>query len=509
VRELFYSFEGALSAGLNPRKVKRDRNYLDKCYGWEPVEEGLRGETAISNPVSGSFHDEAQFLEGEGLYLLDYTQDSDETASIKPVTGWTLGSDILTTGTVDKADGDSGSVEVVSDGLPFWCVEREGIWLFGNSSVFLTNSGIYSGWVGGDQSIARVPRSVCLVGDRLAMGGFQTSLGWATDLWSAVWEEWQRTTPEFAADGSTMDDGWVMLGPKAGGAADFPWAFELTLMAEYLAVELKPTILRLIRDREIDFVKVPRGVVLGLMEHNSGLMIYGSEGVWRWTSDGRLQEVLPKGIASRTAFCGTAYDHYFVDTEEHLWRITTDGVQKLWYDVWIDDLTQASIRMFMYRPNKWVYITDGSTTYAYNGSGMWKSIYTPNSVLQQGELYGTVSAGDTTRYFESTPRDVSLNAYKKLNHVEVQFVGCTSMTVQGAVKSSQSSAAVYGPAIPINTEGVAYIGLAGVTVGVKVSCTASADAMIYNVRAGYHKVDRRYNRGLEEGQLYKRGAEDY
>lgn len=508
MREIFYSYEEALTNGLRNKKLKRDKRFLISCYGLEPTEEGLRGEPTISNPISGSYHAEAQILEADTPLMIDYTQDSDETPSIKEVATatWTLGSDKLSSGQGESAADNTSQVSFVGDGLPLWQVEKDGLWLIGTEDCYVTNSAFYSpNWVVGVQASARVPIAGCIGWNRLLLGGLHTSLGYATSFWTAIWSEYLRNTSLYISDSSTMDSSWILIGPKHGGALDYPWALELCLLSEYKAADLQPTILRLIRDQEIRFVQVPRGTVLSLSPYRGDVLVYGTKGVWLLKEDLTFVEIHNRGIPSRTANTGDENNQFFIDHHSSLYHLGPEGIQELNYNIQLSNLTAASIKMFYYPADRWLYMSDGTTTYAHSGFGMWQSAYLPNSILRKsGKLYGTVSGGSTTKYFETTPsnlffptRDlpVSLGGIVKLNHVEIQHQGCTSITIQGGYRATPSDPTAYGPAVPTNLEDMAYIGLGGIMISTKVNCTADSDSVITNLRCGYQHADSRYTRG--------------
>ncbi len=88
-----------------------------------------------------------------------------------------------------------------------------------------------------------------------------------------------------------------------------------------------------------------------------------------------------KGLYSRWALAGTEEVHYYIDSDGELWRVDENASERLGYKEFLSQLMAYKTTANYDLRNGHVYFSDGTTTYVYNGRGLFSVGILPTSVF--------------------------------------------------------------------------------------------------------------------------------
>lgn len=118
-------------------------------------------------------------------------------------------------------------------------------------------------------------------------------------------------------------------------------------------------------ERPLDF----NGWVYALKKLGNKVIAYGENGVSALVPAGNaygLQSIYRLGLKGKHAVCGTDSEHYFVDVEGHLFRLS-DNLEKLDYSEYLSGLSSTLVMSFDCETGL-IYLCDGAQGYIYNPS---------------------------------------------------------------------------------------------------------------------------------------------
>lgn len=114
-----------------------------------------------------------------------------------------------------------------------------------------------------------------------------------------------------------------------------------------------------------------RGYVLALKQLQNDAIIYGTGGITRMYPSGvtfGFRNILPIGLKSKDAVCGTRAIHYFIDRNDQLWSLTDSEITFLGFEEYLSTLNNPHLFYdeFLTR----VIISDSQNGFIYTSSGL-------------------------------------------------------------------------------------------------------------------------------------------
>jgi hypothetical protein len=134
-----------------------------------------------------------------------------------------------------------------------------------------------------------------------------------------------------------------------------------------------------------------KGWVYGIKKLGSKVVVYGQNGVSFLLPSGvvfGLQTIHRIGLKGKHAYCGTDFEHFFLDVEGRLYKVG-EGIELLNYSEYLDTLG-TSVVMSYDEQNRLIYICDGLVGFIYSIAD--KSLGTgPINVTGLGSQSGTLT----------------------------------------------------------------------------------------------------------------------
>ncbi len=88
-----------------------------------------------------------------------------------------------------------------------------------------------------------------------------------------------------------------------------------------------------------------------------------------------------KGLYSRWALAGDDNNHFYIDSDGELWQVDSEGSKKLGYKEFLSQLTAYKTTASFDLRNGHVYFSDETTTYVYNGRGLFSVGILPSTIF--------------------------------------------------------------------------------------------------------------------------------
>lgn len=222
-----------------------------------------------------------------------------------------------------------------------------------------------------------------------------------------------------------------------------------------------------------------KGTVYAIMRHGEQAIVYGRNGVGVLLPNGLVFDVkplLPYGLKSKLAVCDTGEAHYFVDTQNRLWKLG-QGLELLDYREWLSTL--GSVIAITFNPDtRLLYISDGTIGYLYNvdSGSMGKGPATVTGIgLQGGTLYVVASGTMTIPNFAITTdiRDFGTRKAKTIRYLEVGVD--TTLTLEGSMDYRLEKHGSFASLdwYPFDSRGHCYLNCYGYEFRLKVRATSA------------------------------------
>ena len=200
--------------------------------------------------------------------------------------------------------------------------------------------------------------------NRLFLGGLSGTYFTGSAQWtSAMFPIWasaishprpQGRPEQYTSDSQTFGDNYVMWSDFAGGDYEVPFVTLLAMLGlpdSTTYDEINDAAQQDLEDGKTGMVQLKcQGAVLAIKQLGDNLVCYTEDKVIMLVPDEQYytqQEILSVGIKSRTAVGGNEAEHIFVDVADNLWKISSNGIERLRYNELMDNLTAADIVISM------------------------------------------------------------------------------------------------------------------------------------------------------------------
>ncbi len=516
VRETSYTVREAFTKGLRPyTDVPPGTSFLSTMKGMKATNRGLVDIRVPAFPVGGRTGTpySSIFFQGSELLLLD-TEDGQPGLFVVDQEAWTIGSDLLSTGTPPLASDNSTAYTLTYDGsIGMVGAEIDGTWFLCNGSEYLTNCQIYGGWVAGRISADPVPTAVCIFNNRMFFGGIVSSADYqSTDRWAAAKKAWllYSETDGAPGDHTNIDGSWIFWGSSGGGSFDQPFLLENVLLSGYQEREYVDALIAGFRDGSLGMAKVPwGGTVTYMRQLGSSIAIYTTLGIG-------LAAVTEKGLSflqiantkipGIMAVDGNEAQHVYVDKLGIVGYLSGEGNHReLDYREFLSSLATDARTAVVYdtregdfyvtlnasgTPRSWILTRDG---------GFTETDYPVTSIASvRDSLRAVVGSGTGTFSFTTHRKDSKLRGIKTVQTVELSQELCTVLKAQVGFRYAKGVAWDNSPLKPFNLEDVVYPTVSAVDFRIRVQGTYSTGASVDSIQVRWKTSDRRSVRGLTE-----------
>jgi hypothetical protein len=205
------------------------------------------------------------------------------------------------------------------------------------------------------------------------------------------------------------------------------------------------------------------GYVYQLLKLDNSVIAYGENGVSALTPNGvvwGLQGIYPIGVQCRTAIAGDDNEHFFVDSNYRLFRLTKDGIKLLDYSEYISSMVNPVLTLDS--ETGYLYICDGVHGYIYSsrfnsfGEG---PINVTGFGLQSGTTYVTAPSAISTPKFQITTDiyDMGTRKPKTITCVEVGVDLANYLEVMIEARVGNNLPFIESPWVLVNPDGRAWI----------------------------------------------------
>lgn len=241
-----------------------------------------------------------------------------------------------------------------------------------------------------------------------------------------------------------------------------------------------------------------RGSVLALRQLQNDAIIYGTHGVTRMSPSGvtfGFRDILPIGIKSKDAVCGTLAIHYFIDRNDQFWSITDDSVSFLGFEEYLAELRNPHLFYdeFLTR----VIISDARGGYIYTAAGLGGGYGNLTSYTYLEGALVTQSPGEILHpplEFCTDIIDLGRRGQKTLESVHVGTDTTERLFLAYDYRFSKSSTFSTTPWVIVNPSGVGFLKCAGEEFRIKLRSYHLTDFAIDYLNLNYKTTDQRFSR---------------
>lgn len=355
---------------------------LTECLRLRPTESGLREHNIITDPFSVHYYGWpfAQILRGTGATLLA----SSTALRLVNETDWST--QIIK---VHDYITEKGSYAFNSGGSWHMADAGKFIMLF-NGEVIIFASGAEAMF---DEAVKyhivsdRTVRTGCYFKGRILMAGFSPADFWS-DQWQSIMEELTET---LAFDISTvmgMEKNFVTWSAIGGGNVLDMFYPERAIKGLIESHELAdPQFLDYWRRNDCGMRPLTfQGETLCLKALETTVIAYGEDGISalapataEFPTFG-VRNVASIGVHSRGSIGGTTSIHILVDKEGVVWRMSSEGLERLGYEEYTADMLSESITVSIDTRENDIYISNGVQTLLITAFGASLCPYHPTSL---------------------------------------------------------------------------------------------------------------------------------
>lgn len=461
---------------------------------------GLSPAVTVSHPFP-------QIFKGSGGTLM---ASPNAIYSVSESTSWTVSKYTL----VDAYD--VGTEQSLLGGYSWHFADFGSTWMLvnGNAVVFKTAADTMFGAAANIRATSSImPQTCCAFRGRMVMGGFVGSTG----MWNERWETVLR---------SIFDLGLGIKFPSAPGT-NYVWWSQIGDGGLFLIYpdmyingligidtdkpygEDNQMFWDMVQRNEMGFMPMRwQGTVYKTLPLGNGIMVYGSNGVSympkRENTFG-LVDILPYGVAGRSAAGGTDKEHVFVDSSGTLWKIdenmANNGVaKKLGFTEFFDDMLGTDITISHDPLDDEYHIANSSLCYILSGDRLTGSTFlTTSTAVSLGVLVGLYSrpTSDTKDYAILTTDiiDLGIRGTKCLERVVISSINTAMVSVAVYWRNKSDAAWTLTPYRVTNNEGVAYFPISALEFKIVVRCTDYTKVDFDDVDLQFKVTDKRIVRG--------------
>jgi len=241
-----------------------------------------------------------------------------------------------------------------------------------------------------------------------------------------------------------------------------------------------------------------RGHVLALKQLQNDAIIYGTGGITRMIPSGHtfgFRDILPIGIKSKNAVCGSLAIHYFIDRNDQFWSLTDRDLNFLDFQEYLGTLQNPQLFYdeFLTR----VIISDADAGFIYTAAGLGGGYgnLTAYTYLEGNLL--TQSPGEILQdplEFATDIIDLGRRGQKTLESVHVGTDTDQRLFLAYDYRFSKSSQFVSTPWVIINPSGVGFLKCAGEEFRIKIRSYYLTEFAIDYININYKTTDQRFSR---------------
>jgi len=312
----------------------------------------------------------------------------------------------------------------------------------------------------------RTVNTGCYFKGRIMMAGFNPA-----DFWSAQWQSvMEELTETLAFDISTiMEREANLIAWSAIGGGD---VLDIFYPERAIKGLIKEAELGLTDPMFLDYWKrndcgmhpaTFQGEVLCVRQLGETVIAYGEDGI-SMLSPATVEfptfgvtHVASLGVHGRGAIGGDIHQQLLVDKAGVVWRMSSEGLQRLGYEEYTADMLDGTIVVSMDTREGEFYISDGNETLIVTPFGAGKSPYHPTSIeIVDGDLIGIFDTDESTEsILVSDVFDFRNSDLKTVTTVELGLRKGSEADVYIALDSRYDTHSAFTRSdwIPVNSEG--------------------------------------------------------
>lgn len=264
----------------------------------------------------------------------------------------------------------------------------------------------------------------------------------------------------------TLGDEHVVVEPSAGweGGVGLSWMSNWVWWSKIGYADFTVDHSNLSGRRPMDW----KGTVYEIIKLDNSVVVYGSNGITimkpsevHWG----MRTIQHIGITGKAAVVGTDTEHYFVDRQNELWKLSGEGLQRLNYSEFLSLLTIHRLTLDI--ETGLLYICDGTIGFVYStrvGSfGLGPSDVTGQG-SQDGLLYVTSNTGITYPKFSicTDIYDLGTRKPKTIEQIEVGTDLTNNLEVMVEARVKNKSNFFKSVWRLVNPSGIAYLPCYGI-----------------------------------------------
>jgi hypothetical protein len=348
----------------------------------------------------------------------------------------------------------------------------------------------------------------CSFRGRMIMGGFGGS-----GMWSSKWESFMK---------EMFDNSFGISFPSAPGTNYVWWsqigdgAFFLLypdLYTEGILAGRKETeyttggsiLYDIIERNEMGFMPMHwQGTVLCTKPLGNGIMVYGTNGISYMPKQDNtfgLIDILPVGVAGRSAVAGNEQGHLFIDEAGWLWSISANLERnRLGYREFFEPMLGTDITGHYNPIEMETHFSNNDSCYIVSGNRLYESTYlTTGIAVSLGAdigLYDRPASSDKNYAILSTDfMDFGIRSVKTIERIVVSTVNSADVEVAVQWRNKSSDSFTTTTYTKLNHEGVAYFPITALEFKIIVRCTDYTKVDFDDVTIQFKVVDKRIVRG--------------
>lgn len=440
------SFKEASRNGLRPHPdMELNAQYLARADNRLPTERGLKklGATQVAYPVT----DVAQSRAWPHQQLM---KADDNVLLFGPTSVHTINQSTWAGTAVTTYDATSqGATKSIQAGTGLWHVAGFNASWFatkGNSIVYYIPSNTSARTVVAEGVLAF--NTVVNHDGTIVIGG-PSGTHFSTSQWLAVFEKWQKTSPQsiFTDENAAIGTNYIIYGPPGGGDSEIPLVQFMAMLglpgtATYDA-KYEGVIHTMIEDGSIGLLPLRgSGAIYVLKKYGESLISYNERTISRLARNpntGRYEEeiLFEFGAIGRGCVNGTDKEHVFVTGDAELMRgILNQGFEKLYRREFLSTLTAAKLVVTHDPFENYYWISDDVDAYVWTRTGLGRSQrIRPSSLLRHPHsslLLGTFDlvADPAAVFIETHPFDFGDRLLKEVSFIDLETVETDAAGIQ-------------------------------------------------------------------------------
>lgn len=252
------------------------------------------------------------------------------------------------------------------------------------------------------------------------------------------------------------------------------------------------------------------GYCFALLQLDNSAIAYGTNGVTMLfpaqATFGFRELLMGVGVKSKDAVAGNDKVHYFIDRDDQLWQVTTEGAQMLDYSEFLSTLVNPIC--FFDNFQERLIISDENNGFILTKEGLGGGYYNLTGYVRDAGSYVVASCATITRpqpYIITAPIDFGQRGSKTITSVHMSTDTPELFELAYDFRFTQGENWRETPWVPFNSWGTAFLRCAALEFRVKIRAIEDIldepwDAQIDYLNINIQFTDQRFKRSAGIGR---------